>query len=312
MSGIPHNVISSGSSHIDIDALACVVAFHDYLTKKGDACEIVLTPMPNATVPPMIRALPMAWTSGREWKRQDRSCRFFVMDVSNPEFFDSVVCLDEVTRVYDHHHGFESYWATRHDVHSSIEPVGACATLVWEEICRTGYDEALGDVSYKLLLTAIASNTLDFRSRISCARDEYAYHALANLSGVGEDWKEAYFKEVSASILADPAESLRRDCKRMLLGSQSLWVGQIEVWNAAELLNTSGKATVAALLAKEGPSFANVVSISEGVNYLFADSPDTAAYLGSILPGRSVTPRIYRTDDLWLRKEIAKEFATRF
>lgn len=310
MNRFSRHVVTSGASHIDIDALACVVAFHDYLTKKGESSEIVLTPEPNATVPPMIRKLPMVWTKGCEWNRSDDGCRYDVMDVSNPEFFDSIVCLQDVARVYDHHHGFEAYWAAKENVQAVIEPVGACATLVWEEITRAGYSDALDEVSYKLLLTAIASNTLDFRSRISCARDEDAYRALAERAGVGGKWKEEYFRGVSASILADPVGALRQDCKRISLGGRILWVGQIEVWNAHEVVGIHGHEIITALLQQEGPGFANIVSIAEGVNYLLVDCPDTASHLGKALSCEALTPHVYRTNSLWLRKEIAKEFAT--
>ncbi|MER2519059.1 MAG: hypothetical protein ABTQ34_00010 [Bdellovibrionales bacterium] len=309
---VSHHVVTSGSSHIDIDALACVVAFHDYLAKRGESSEIVLTPEPNSTVPPMIRTLPMAWTSGRQWERPQCGCRYTVMDVSNPEFFDPVADLADVQSVYDHHHGFEAYWAARENVHAYIEPVGACATLVWEQICRAGYGDALDDASYKVLLTAIVSNTLDFRSRISCVRDEQAYRALVGRAHVGDAWKAAYFEEVSVSILADPIEALRRDCKRMSLGGRTLWVGQIEVWDARQMLGPPDCDAITNLLAKEGPGFANVVSISEGVNYLIADSVNTASYLGNVLSGEAVASCVHRTNALWLRKEIAKKFSACF
>ncbi len=301
-----HHVVTSGSSHIDIDALACVVAFQDFLAKQGLSSEVVLTPEPNATVPPMIRALSMAWTAGGAWKRPDGSCRYYVMDVSNPAFFDPVVRLEDVVCVYDHHHGFEPYWAAQQDARSLIEPVGACATLVWEDICRAGYGDALDGVSYKLLLTAIVSNSLDFRSQISCARDEVAYRDLTEKAGVGDAWKEDYFREVSASILADPVGALRRDCKSMALGGRRFWVGQIEVWDASALMDSFVRSDISGLFAQEGSGFANVVSISEGVNYLLADSAETVAYVAHCLPGSVLAPCLYRTEALWLRKEIAK------
>lgn len=301
-----HHVVTSGSSHIDIDALACVVAFQDFMAKQGLPCEVVLTPEPNATVPPMIRGLSMVWTAGCAWNRPDGVCRYYVMDVSNPAFFDLVVRLEDVVCVYDHHHGFELYWAARQGVRSLIEPVGACATLVWEDICRAGYGDALDGVSYKLLLTAIVSNSLDFRSQISCARDEVAYRALVEKAGVGDAWKEDYFRDVSASILADPVGALRRDCKSMSLGGRRFWVGQIEVWDASALMDSSDRSDMLRLLAQEGPGVANIISISEGVNYLLADSAETLACLGHSLPGAVLAPCVYRTETLWLRKEIAR------
>ncbi len=303
-------IVTSGSGHIDIDALACAEAYGDYLGKRGDKAMVLFTPSLNATVPPMLRKLPTIWKSAKDYALPDDACDFVVMDVSNPDFFDPIVNHNKITEVFDHHYGFESHWNTRHDVRSWIVPVGACATIVWEKIKENGHANSLNATSYKLLLAAIVSNTLNFRSRITTARDISAYEEISGHTDFGSDGAKRYFEETSSTITSEPTASLLRDEKYLTLRSGDLWIGQIEIWDARSLMSDEKMRGIQEIFSDGRRGFANIVSISEGVNYIVSDSTSTIEMLKPFANGKSIGNNVYRTYELWLRKELVRELAS--
>lgn len=304
-------VVTSGSGHIDIDALACAEAYNEFLLGSGQRSQVVFTPQVNATVPPMIRQLQGARIRGSDWVPTEAHLKFVVMDVSNPDYFDPIVKASGIAEIFDHHYGHEEYWLAEKSVKATIEPIGACATLVWERIREQNGESHLSEAAIQMLMAAILSNSLNFKSQGSTIRDEQAYAALAARIGAGHEWKERFFTEVGQHIAADPVKALLQDQKIVKLGSSDFWMGQIELWDAQALTSPEFGQMIMHMLSNVGPGLANIVSIEKGVNYIYADSVQTMAFIRDLLPGKQLGACLYQTSRLWLRKEIIKEAAQR-
>lgn len=82
----------------------------------------------NASVTPTMRNLAKSFSS----ELQDGD-KYVVVDMSDSNVISSFVPLDKVVEIYDHHFGFEEYWKKRLGDRSKIQPIGAAATLIWEE-----------------------------------------------------------------------------------------------------------------------------------------------------------------------------------
>ena len=209
--------ITTGYKYTDIDALACVIA----LAELKDCIAVLPGPF-NATIPPCIRNLDFKFRA----EFPETIEEFIMVDISEPEFFPKQVPLDKIIKVYDHRAGFEEYWGTR----GHIEPVGACATLIFELFQEQGRTPS--PVTAQLLQTAIYANTLCFCSEVVTQRDMTASQILQNILSHG--FQPTYYKEIEASIISDPEAAVKNDTK--ILGNG--WaIAQLEVENAKIILD---------------------------------------------------------------------------
>ena len=103
-------LITAGASYLDIDAYACMVAMAELLCLKGENAHAYSPAKNNYSIcPDFVRAgdvqkvLPDSLDPERT--------RYIIVDVSDPGYLENAVPLDKVAMVYDHHAGFEEYWA---------------------------------------------------------------------------------------------------------------------------------------------------------------------------------------------------------
>ena len=130
-------IITAGSTYLDIDAYACMVAMAELLNLQGiHALAYSFAPC-NYSV---CSSLTMEDQILRELPSDisEETARYIIVDVSDPEFLENSVSLERVTEVYDHHVGFEEYWQSRIGDGSHIEFIGAAATLIYREWKKSG------------------------------------------------------------------------------------------------------------------------------------------------------------------------------
>ncbi|WP_161791762.1 DHH family phosphoesterase [Candidatus Jidaibacter acanthamoebae] len=153
-------IICAGSKYVDIDVLACAVAYKELLGLKNKKAKIVFTGAFNKTVPTSVLTWNMDVSHGVPENLSDYN--YVLVDISNPNYFEKFVVREQVIEVFDHHHGFEKYWTNLIGESARIEPVGSCATLIWEEYKKHNKENMISPTSANLIYTAIISNTLNF------------------------------------------------------------------------------------------------------------------------------------------------------
>lgn len=162
----------------------------------------------NASITPKIRAI------GAEFSTTSReSDSYVIVDISDPEKIQEFAPLDQVTEIYDHHFGFETYWHSRLGEWAKIEPIGAAATLIWEEFKARGFSTAISRESAVLLAHAIISNTVNFLFGLSSERDKVALAELVKIAGLKEGWISEYFYTQQKYIEQNPKEAILNDTK---------------------------------------------------------------------------------------------------
>jgi len=92
---------------------------------------------------------------------------FLIVDVSNPECFETFVKENDVVEIFDHHHGFEKQWSSRLGGKSHIDFIGSCATLIWEQYVEHYLENSISTTNANLLRTAIITNTLCLKSNLA-------------------------------------------------------------------------------------------------------------------------------------------------
>ena len=219
-------LITSGFRYTDIDALACAVALEEAMSSAGCAARAVLTGPPNYSVPRRYRSDGVFSTPPPvgAW-------HLALVDVSDPDQIPSFGSPAAVTKVYDHHAGFEDYWRRRIGASNThIATVGAAATLIWREIQDLGVASAISDEAYRRIAHAIVSNTCDMKLSICTDDDRRALEDCTARASLPLDWKDEYFAEIDRAVLGDVVAALRDDTKTIFSASHgSLSVGQLEL-----------------------------------------------------------------------------------
>ena len=298
------HIVVGGRAYADIDVLACVSSYTELLNLKNQkACGIITGPW-NQTIPQSIR----------DWKVNvssvfldcPDSCSFVLVDLSDPEYMEYFVTLENIVEVYDHHHGHEHFWEEMENCSTHIEKVGACATLIWEKFKEAGLEASISATSANLLYTAIFANTLNFKSDVTVERDLNAAKELLEYTKLPEDWINSYYKEVVSSFNENLADHIKTDTKTIDLDGAPILFGQVEVWNAADVVNMLTNEF------KPNPKeewLINIASIEEGCSYIYSNSDRLHLMLTDMIELKSHSENVQQASKLWLRKQLLKEFS---
>ncbi|HUS26705.1 MAG TPA: hypothetical protein VMY99_05150 [Nevskiaceae bacterium] len=298
-------VVTSGSTYIDIDGYAGIVAYAELLQTQGVTAIAATSAVPNQSVPTVVQAwqapLQTDYTSGPD-------DTFTIIDISDIDFFDKMVVPDRVDEVIDHHLGHEAYWRAHLGKKAQIEFVGAACTLIFERWEAAGLLTKMSQVSARLLVCGILDNTLNFKARVTATRDRHAYKQLLPVASLPQDWPAQYFSACQQTILANVVNAIRDDAKILTFAGQTapFGVGQIVIWDARQVMPQVQTAAQEIMPHKQSPWFINVVSISEGKSYFVCTDQKLQDWLANLL-GVTFKNNIARATRLWLRKEIMKQ-----
>ncbi len=298
-------VVTSGEAFVDVDAVACAIAYAELLQLEDKKAEVVFPGTLNASITPSLVSLGLPYLT----RPSQSQSKYVVVDVSEPEFFAQFVALDDVVEVYDHHPGFESYWAEKIGKNAHIESIGACATLIWEEFKKRGKGSFISEKSSHLLMTAIVSNTLNFGAVITHERDRRSYTELSQKIKMVDDWIEKYFLEQEREVIRNPVNAITSDTKILTFSQleSPVVVGQSEIWNGKKFIETYQNDISLALDAfRCEQSIMNVLSLSEGKSRFYSRN-QTVKDLFSQRLGVKFDGDFGIASRLWLRKEILKQ-----
>jgi len=291
-------VVTSGKRFIDIDALACLIAYTEIPQEKAIA---VVAGLLNKSITSTIKKWPLNYAT----LVQGEDLEFVIVDVSEFQEFPNFVKKEKIIEIYDHHFGFEKNWEYLGEK-MIIDEVGACATLIWEEFKKRNPGKEISPLSANLLYTAISSNTLNFQSSITSERDKRAFEELKSFIDLPEDWIGKYYQDIELEVYLNPREAVVGDTKIQMIKGQECALGQLELWNSQPfILEYSWEIEAALKNFNTELWLFSSPCISEGRNYIFTKSETIKNYLRNVM-GIIFEGNIGITPKLWLRKEILK------
>lgn len=230
-------IITAGSSYLDIDAYACCVAMRELLElKREKAIAYSDVPFNYSVCRSLIEKRHFVNVLPRDC--DPKQARYIIVDVSDPDFLGKNIPLEQVSEVYDHHVGFETYWTSRIGDGTHIEFIGAAATLIYREWKKTGLQDNMTRSTALLLIAAILDNTLNLTSSNTTADDRDAFDELCKREHIGEEWVAAYFTEVQANVESDLKHALLNDMK--IIGDNDVLppkMGQLCVWDVQRIMS---------------------------------------------------------------------------
>jgi hypothetical protein len=297
-------VVTSGQLYADIDVYGGITSYAELLRAKGFDATAVTTAPVNGSVPPIIRGWPVPLERSYRPSSHDT---YSIIDVSNPDFFETFVDLKRVEAVIDHHVGFEGYWQERLGDAAHIEFIGAACTLVYEEWERAGLADKMTRVSAKLLACGILDNTLNFSAKVTSPRDVKAYEALLKLGGLDPSWAAIYFSACEDEIVRDALTAIKNDTKSISFKSfdAPILTGQVAVWNGQELISEYRDKFDRAFGANEQNWMINLIGIGERSSYFITANQTIQDWLAELLQVE-FKGLVAKADRVWLRKELIK------
>ena len=305
MSGKIKTIITAGSSYLDIDAYACMVAMAELYRLRGwEAMAYSRAGCNYSVAPSLVRpGQVLQELPSKAWKAE---AQYIIVDVSDPAFLKDSVPLERVVEVYDHHVGFEEYWQSRIGDGAQIEFIGAAATLIYREWKSAGLEKRMSRESAKLLCAAILDNTLDLTSANTTDEDRDAFRELCALAGVEEDWRGSYFSEVQQTVEADLKNALLGDLKT-LRDNPVLppLVAQLCVWDARRVLDRLPEIRQWFRELPQ-PWLINLIDLKHRCNYFLCEDGHHQQKLEAVF-GVSFRAGAARTDRTYLRKELIRK-----
>lgn len=293
-------VVTTGQPFTDIDALACTIAYTALLNLRDKNADAVLPGPLNKSVTPEI----ISWGLKFSKKPSTKNAKYILVDISDPKYFASFVNEKGVVEIFDHRPVFENYWKEKLGKYAHIEMVGACATLIWEEYKKRKLVNNISTTSAKLLVTAIISNTLNFKAGVTTERDKVAFRQLLKITNFPKNWVEKYFEDQEKEAMRNPIEAIKNDSKGL---GYDFKIGQLEFWDSKKFVYKYLK-KIEKVLTSSGNEkwFFTSPSISEGKNYLFTKNEDIKKLLEDKIDAK-FDGHIGVTKKLLLRKEILQK-----
>ena len=297
-------IITAGSTYLDIDAYACVVAMAELLRLQGENAIAYSKAPYNYSVCDFLteeshiaRQLPEGMS--------EENAKYIIVDVSDPGFLKDSVPLAKVVAIYDHHVGFEKYWKSRIGDAAKIEFVGAAATLIYREWQQAGLQDRMSCSTALLLIAAILDNTLNLASSNTTDEDREVFQALCRHADADDMFRALYFSKVQENVEADLENALRSDMKRIgqnpILPSTMM---QLCVWDADGMLGRLAEIR-RWFGGMDGAWMLNLIDIKHYCGYFVCDDKQRQEVLEKAF-GIRFEEAIAKLKKPYLRKQIIK------
>lgn len=301
-------IITAGSTYLDIDAYACMVAMAELLRLQGRNAIAYSKAAPNYSVCRFLLSEEQI-SSELPIDFSEEQADYIIVDVSDPDFLGDSVPLERVIEVYDHHVGFEEYWQSRIGDGAHIEFIGAAATLVYREWKKADLQDKMSRSSALLLIAAILDNTLNLTSGNTTSEDRKVFRELCEKEGIGEDWCAMYFSEVQKNVEADLKNALMKDLKKLDSAhddQKSILphrIGQLCVWDAHSIIEKMPE--IRQWFDGKDDWMINVIDIKDHCSYFVCDGERYQKEIEKIF-GVHFEEGTAKSAVPYLRKEIIK------
>jgi inorganic pyrophosphatase/exopolyphosphatase len=233
--------------------------------------------------------------------------KFIIVDASDIKGMPEVIRSQDVIEVIDHR---EIHQATEifPQAKIQIEIIGAAATLIFEKLKLLNF--SIDKNSLYLLLGAIFSNTLNFKSDLVSPRDRVAVQSLSNDYGLSipDDLIDDMFRYKTEYIENNLEEVINSDFK---IFNDGLGIAQLEGFDL-DIIISNKFSEIASILQKIKEKnnlvyiFLTAADIKNGYN-IFLTIDENTQNLLSKLDGLSFEKTgIAKNNKLLLRKQILK------
>ena len=295
----------------DLDGFGGAIAYAEFLNRSGENARAAIFGKPHEEAQYVMKlfdfAYPETATDGSGFDR------VVLVDSSELSGLHPTLKPESVIEIIDHRKVNDAHAFPNAKV--QIELVGSAATLVAEKFMEHDWEPS--KMSAILLYGAIVSNTLNFQAKVTHGRDRTAAAWLQEQFEIPENFVHDMFlakSQINAENLADRIDG---DFAWFTFQTKKLGMGQLEVVDAAKLVQEHKKGILAELAAKRLQHkfdyvFLNTIDLEKGFNLFVTDHIETQGILKSIFSEITFEDGVAMRKGLIMRKEIVplfKEFA---
>lgn len=158
-----------------------------------------------------------------------------VILVDHNEFQQSVDTIEsaKIRHVVDHHRIANFHTAA--PLYYRAEPLGCTATILYKMFKEQGFE--IKPQIAGLMLSAIISDSLLFKSPTCTEQDKAAAQALENIAGVdAQEYGLEMLKAGASTVDKSPVEIINADAKTFNMGDYSVRIGQVNTVDVNEIL----------------------------------------------------------------------------
>ena len=238
--------------------------------------------------------------------------------ISNSKDFDKVVLIDtsdlsgvegnieleKVVEIIDHRKVHEAHKFPNAKV--QIELVGSVATLIAEKFIEKNIE--MSKKSAILLLSAVISNTINFKGGVTTDRDRSVAKYLNNIAKLPDNfWKELF--EAKSDLTGGKLLSrIEGDLASYSIANRKYSIAQIEIIGVAKLIQERTSEIIEILnKTKETMNldfiFLSAVDLEEEKTYFITDNEETKDLIKNVL-GVNFNGNVAKKESMLMRKQI--------
>lgn len=161
-----------------------------------------------------------------------------IVDTNNPQELPPNILETDIVQIIDHHM-LTGGLATRKPIDVTIKTVASTATVIYDLICKESEQKASGmpEAMAGLLMSAILSDTLAFRSPTTTPRDKEVAEKIAATLGLDiQSFANEMFKAKSDVSDFTDKGLVHLDSKKSALGDKNVRVSVVETTDPASIL----------------------------------------------------------------------------
>jgi len=303
-------IVVTSNARADLDGYACSIGYAEFLSHLVNGVEAIRIDEPQNEVDFVLDYLGLKKIPDFRGSLSDYES-LIIVDTSNLDSLRLEFDPQILSEIIDHRMVNDSHlypWAK-----VQIEQVGSCATLIAEKFMQNNIVPS--KESAVLLFGAIASNTINFKNKITTDRDVESAKYLKSLVEIPEDFVERMFRDKSDLEGEKLAEYLHQDFFEQEIFGHKFTIFQMEIVDTKDLVGKrleEIKKAIAEILKNISLefSFLNIIDTLEGYNYILATDKNTEDLLSKVL-NLKFEQGLAKTDYIIMRKEITykiKEF----
>jgi len=285
-----------------MDGTACALAYAEFLNQTGTLAVAGLLGSPHEeaqyvaarfgiTLPLIVDAFDFD--------------KVVLVDVSELFLLDDKIAADKVVEIIDHR--LIGQLDDFKNAKKQIELVGSAATLVAERFVQN--KQSMSREAAILLLSAIISNTLNFKGSVTTQRDKNVAEELFKISQLPRD----YFRELFAAKSDLTGEKLKAALLAEItvtrvIAEKRMVMPQLEIVGSEKLVANRLQEILSILQDIKNKDqldfiFLNLVDLENGRNYFVTSDNDTKNLIGQMFNLDFIGDYVIR-DGLILRKQI--------
>lgn len=287
----------------DIDGVAGVIAYSEFLEKTGidntigvmgelhDEAKYVLDRF-NFEYPKVIL-------------NSNDFDKVILIDTSDLNGIEGNIELEKVIEIIDHRKVHEADKFSNAKI--QIELVGSVATLIAEKFIEKNIE--MSKKSAILLLTAIISNTSNFKGGVTTDRDKKIANYLNNIAKLPDNFGKELFEAKSDLSGEKLFNRITGDLATYVIANKKFAIAQIEMIGVKELMEERIGEIIEVINKEKNKEsldfiFLSAIDLETEKTYLVTNDQDTKDLIKKIL-SVDFNENIAERDDIIMRKQIS-------